>query len=155
MSEPSNGTATTATPGADADWLVSDSIAPSLDEDDAIAPLYAGAARGELVLPFCGSCAEPVELEQTVCDRCAGTEVAWRAVQATGSIHAVTIVHRREAGLIRYDRPYPVLDVEVSSGHRLVMTTVEPPSADPVIGQRIVIDFRHVGVATVPAARII
>ncbi|MCW2530166.1 MAG: hypothetical protein JWM76_5026 [Pseudonocardiales bacterium] len=137
------------------DWLVSASIAPSLDEDDAIAPLYVGAARGALTLPFCGDCGEPVELEQRVCDRCTSTAIEWRDTDLTGIVHAVTVVHRLEPGLIRFDRPYPVLDVEVASGHRLVMTTVEPVAENPTIGQRVEIDFRHVGLAVIPAARII
>ena len=49
------------------DWLLSAELAPDV-ENDPLRPLYEAAARGELALPFCVSCALPLELEQYVCD---------------------------------------------------------------------------------------
>lgn len=137
---------------ADEDWLVTTSLAPHAD--GSLAPLYAGAARGELTLPFCGECGLAVELEQRACDSCGSTYIDWRAVERVGVVHAATLVHRREPGLIRATGPYPVLDVEVASGHRLVMTTVTASDAAPVIGQPVAIGFRTVGGVAVPAAHL-
>jgi uncharacterized OB-fold protein len=145
-------------PGA-ADWLVAPDLAPD-PADPVMAPLYAAAARGALALPFCAACSIPLELEQYVCDGCgdsaeigtAGRE--WRDVPRAGTVHAATLVHRREPGLIVATGPYPVIDVELTSGHRLVLTTATPSGAAPDIGAPVEIAFRTVGAVTLPAVRI-
>jgi uncharacterized OB-fold protein len=141
-----------------ADWLVAPELAPDAG-DPVMAPLYAAATRGALALPFCAACCTPLELEQYVCDACgasadigtAGRE--WRDVPLTGTVHTVTLVHRREPGLIVAPGPYPVIDVELASGHRLVLTTAAPSGQAPDIGAPVEIAFRTVGAVTLPAVR--
>jgi uncharacterized protein len=135
------------------DWLAAAALAPVAD--GSLAALYTGAADGRLVLPFCAGCGLALELEQRVCDGCARADVAWRDVPPTGTVHAATTVHRREPGLIRATEPYHVLDVEVASGHRLVMTTITATPLAPAIGQPVAIAFRTIGGVAVPAARLI
>jgi uncharacterized OB-fold protein len=132
----------------EADWLVVPDLAPSTV--GRLAPLYAGAAEGRLTLPFCASCALPLELEQQVCDGCGSTEAAWRDVAPEGTVHTVTVVHRREAGLVLTEDPYAVADVELADGHRLLMAG-RRPDAPPRIGDAVTITFRHVGGVAVPA----
>ena len=136
------------------DWLVVDELAPDV-ADAVLAPLYEAAARGELSMPFCGACGVPLELDQDVCDACRAREVAWRGVEPRGIVHSSTLVHRREAGLILVDHPYPVLDVELDSGHRVVMTTLTSSTTAPGIGDPVEVGFRHVGSTAVPAARVV
>lgn len=131
------------------DWLVDDALAPSTG--GTLAPLYAAAARGELALPHCGACGLALELEQLRCDACGATAVEWRAVDPNGTVHSATTVHRREAGLIRATEPYHIADVELTSGHRLLMTTDRPTSTAPAIGDPARIVFRTVGGVAVPA----
>lgn len=133
------------------DWLVDATLAPLAD--GSLAPLYAGAAAGDLTLPFCVACGLAVELEQRACDGCGATEIRWRPVERVGTVHAVTTVHRAEPGLIRAADPYHVLDVEVASGHRLVMATVVPTGPAPAIGSSVTVTFRDVGGVAVPSAR--
>jgi uncharacterized protein len=146
------------TPAGAGDWLAAPELAPDA-ADPVLAPLYAAAARGALALPFCAACATPLELEQYVCDVCgAGAEIGtagrqWRDVPLEGTVHAATLVHRREPGLIVATGPYPVIDVELVSGHRLVLTTVTPSGAAPDVGAPVDIAFRTVGAVTLPAVR--
>ena len=133
------------------DWLLAPSLAPNAT-DPVLAPLYTGAARGELVLPSCGACGLVLELEQRACDRCDSPDVVWAPVVPTGSVHSATTVHRRERGLVLATEPYPVVDVELDSGHRLVMTTLVPQQTAVVIGERVRVGFRSVGGVAVPAA---
>jgi uncharacterized OB-fold protein len=130
------------------DWLVADELAP--DPNGALAPLFERAAVGELVMPFCDHCSQPLELEQFSCDACGG-QVAWRRVDPSGTVHAVTTVHRREPGLIRASDPYPVIDVELDSGHRVIMTTTRSVVEQPRIGQPVALSFRTIGDVAVPA----
>jgi uncharacterized OB-fold protein len=133
------------------DWLVVDALAPDVD-DVVLATLYESAARGELALPFCGSCDQPLELGQQVCDACRSTRPVWREVERRGVVHSATLVHRLEKGLVITEAPYPVVDVELASGHRLVMTTVQASSNAPDIGTAVVVGFRLVGAVHIPAA---
>lgn len=145
-------------PGA-ADWLVAPDLAPD-PADPVMAPLYAAAARGALALPFCSGCSTPLELEQYVCDGCgASAEIGtsgreWRDVPRAGTVHTATLVHRREPGLIVATGPYPVIDVELASGHRLVLTTATTSGQAPEIGAFVEIAFRVVGAVTLPAVRV-
>jgi uncharacterized OB-fold protein len=134
------------------DWLVVPGMAPDAEDPD-LAPLYTAAATGSLVMPFCAGCGTPVELEQSVCDGCGTPERDWREVPRAGTVHAATLVHRREPGLIVTDAPYPVIDVELTSGHRIVVTTATPSGIAPSIGTPVEIAFRMVGAVAVPAVR--
>jgi uncharacterized OB-fold protein len=142
------------------DWLVAPELAPDT-ADPVMAPLYAAAARGALALPFCAACSKPLELEQYVCDACgASAEVGtpgreWCDVPLAGTVHAATLVHRREPGLIVATGPYLVIDVELTSGHRLVLTAATPSGQAPAIGAPVEIAFRTVAAVTLPAVRVL
>jgi uncharacterized OB-fold protein len=140
------------TPSRAQDWLVTDSLTPSVK--GGLAPLYEGAARGALAMPFCSTCDRPLELEQVVCTECQGGVPEWRDVEPTGTVHSATTVHRLERSLIRTEHPYHVLDVELSSRHRVIMTTQEATRLPPRIGERVAIGFRNVGGVAVPATLI-
>jgi uncharacterized protein len=134
-----------------ADWLLEDTLAPTVD-GDSLAPLYEAAARGDLALPFCAECAaQPLELDQEICDICGSAEQDWRTVELRGTVHSATLMHRREPGLVRTQNPYPIVDVELASGHRLVLTTVHPTDTTPAIGTALTVGFRHLGNVAIPA----
>jgi uncharacterized OB-fold protein len=132
------------------DWLLDSALAPT-PEHDALAPLYQATSRNELALPFCAACTQPLELDQEVCDACGGTEHDWRTVELRGTVHSATLMHRREPGLVQAQAPYPIVDVELASGHRLVMTTAQPADTPPKIGANVRIGFRHLGDVAIPA----
>lgn len=131
------------------DWLVADALTPQTQ--GVLAPLYQAASRGELALPICAACATTFELDQGRCDVCGAGDIAWPLVDPVGAVHSVTTVHRREPGLIVATQPYHVIDVELTSGHRLLMTTVTPAAHPPTIGDVAYIEFRSVGGVAVPA----
>jgi uncharacterized protein len=131
------------------DWLVDASLEPVVA--GVLEPMYRAAARGELQMPFCATCDAVVELGQVRCDLCGATATQWREVAPTGTIHSATTVHRLEQGLVLATEPYPVVDVELSSGHRIIMTTVSPCSDSPRIGDPATIVFRTVGTVAIPS----
>jgi uncharacterized OB-fold protein len=136
------------------DWLLDSSLAPAAVADR-LTPLYQAARRGELALPFCAACAQPLELEQEICDHCGSAESFWRTVELRGTVHAATLMHRHEPGLVRAHSPYPIVDVELTSGHRLVMTTALPTQTTPPIGRAVHIGFRRLGDVALPAIDIL
>lgn len=136
------------------DWLLDDALAPTV-ADDSLAPLYEAAGRGELALPFCAGCGQPLELDQEICDHCDVAEQDWRAVELDGTVHSATVMHRREPGLVRAQGPYPIVDIELTSGHRLMLTTMQPSGTAPAIGTAVSIGFRHLGGVAIPAINIL
>jgi uncharacterized OB-fold protein len=131
------------------DWLLTADLAPSTT--DALAPLYAAAAEGVLRLPQCGVCGLALELEQQICDGCGSARVVWTEAEPFGTVHSATVVHRREPGLVLAVDPYPVADIELASGHRLVLTSLRPTEHAPAIGAPVSIGFRLLGDVVVPA----
>jgi uncharacterized protein len=136
------------------DWLLDSALAPAAD-DDMLAPLYRAAAHNELALPFCAVCALALELDQEVCDGCESPERDWRTVDPSGTVHAATLMHRREPGLVHSVAPYPIVDVELSSGHRMIMTTVRPAHTAPPTGTAVRVGFRRLGDVAIPAIDIL
>jgi uncharacterized protein len=135
---------------APTDWLVVASLTPITDGE--LAPFYAAAARGELVMPFCGVCEwAALELEQTTCDSCGAQDVQWRTIEPRGIVHSATTVHRLEPGLVLTTEPYQIIDVEFASTHRLLMTTAEPTTDPFLIDTPVLVGFRTVGGVAVPA----
>jgi uncharacterized protein len=135
---------------APTDWLVAASLSPITDGE--LAPFYAAAARGELVMPFCGVCEwAALELEQTTCDSCGAQDVQWRTIELAGVVHSSTTVHRLEPGLVLTTEPYQIIDVEFASTHRLLMTTTRPTTDPYLIDTPVLIGFRTIGGIAVPA----
>ncbi len=135
---------------SDEDWLITDEVVPAIG--GALAPLYAAAAAGRVDMPFCGACDQVLELEQDVCDRCGARSVAWRPVEPSGTVHSVTTVHRPALGLTQpFSVPYHVVDAELISGHRIVLTTARPVETPPALGDPIRIAFRRLGGHAIPA----
>ena len=89
---------------ADGDWLVADELAP--DPSGTLRSLFEQAALGELVMPSVTTAARPLELEQFACDACGG-RVASRRVDPSGTVRAVTTVHRREPRVDTSDETVP------------------------------------------------
>jgi uncharacterized protein len=136
-----------------ADWLVSESLRPITEGE--LAPFYDAAAHGRLAMPFCGACdATPLELDQTACDVCSCHIIVWRDVALRGVVHTATTVHRLEPGLVLTSEPYHVIDVDLPSGHRLLMSTSAPAAQVPLIGTTVAIGFRCVGGVNVPAVNV-
>ncbi|MFC9834293.1 Zn-ribbon domain-containing OB-fold protein [Rhodococcus sp. NPDC127530] len=135
----------------DTDWLLHPGLEPDVAADS-LAPLYEASARGELALPFCTRCGIPLGLEQYVCDGCGSSDSDWRVVEPTGVVHSATTMHRFEPGLVRTAEPYAILDVELSAGHRLIMTTLHPTAHPPRVGDAVEVDFRRLGNVWIPAA---
>ncbi|WP_330255089.1 OB-fold domain-containing protein [Nocardia sp. NBC_00565] len=139
------------TTALDVDWLLDAGLAPDA-ADDTLAPLYSAAAADRLDLPFCADCESPIDLDQHVCDNCGSVRTLWRTVESTGTVHSATMMHRLEPGLVRTGAPYPILDVELTSGHRLIMTSRDRTEAVFHIGDQVTIGFRSLGGVAIPAA---
>jgi hypothetical protein len=64
-------------------------------------------------------------------------------------------LHRRGPGLLRTPGSYHVIDVQLSGGHRVIMTTSRPVEAAPADGDPVEVTFRQVGSVSVPAVAVL
>ncbi len=135
------------------DWLVLDTAAPSAEEP--LARFFAGTADDELLLPFCGN-GHPLDFDQVECERpeCGERSPEWRPVPKSGTVIASIVMHRLEKAYIAAKAPYPVLEVEFDSGHRLYLSTDRDPGAVAYqTGERVDIAFVSVGGIRIPRVR--
>ncbi len=67
---------------------------PLPDTDDVLtAPFYAGAARGELLIPRCNTCGRFVWYPEPACPR-DGNDLVWTRVSGRGTLFAWALVRR-------------------------------------------------------------
>jgi uncharacterized OB-fold protein len=62
--------------------------------DERTAEYFAGAARGELVLPRCNACNRLVWYPEEECPSCGGRAFTWTAVSGRGRVFTWTVVRR-------------------------------------------------------------
>jgi uncharacterized OB-fold protein len=62
--------------------------------DERTAEYFAGAARGELVLPRCDACGQLVWYPERRCPACSGESFTWTPVSGRGQVFSWTVVRR-------------------------------------------------------------
>ena len=96
------------------------------------AVLWDGAARGELVLPWCVSCSSPVTYPRDFCPRCHSTEIAARSLSGQGTVYSFGVETRAQPGC-DLQPPFIVALIDLAEGGRLVSNVLAEP-ADISIG---------------------
>jgi uncharacterized protein len=129
------------------DRLLLDAAEPELDETTG--PFYEAAARQELVLRFCTEHGHPLDLDQIRCELC-GAPAGWRPAEPRGRVLAGVVMHRLERSMVAVDRPYAVFDVELTSGHRLYLASIDPTTPALAPGTEIEIGWVLVGSRAIP-----
>lgn len=105
--------------------------------DEASAPFWDAAARGELVLARCGACRRFAHPPEPVCPYCADGVLAFEPVEPRGVIRSWTVV--RQSFLPGFDDVLPLVlvDVEVD-GVRLIGRLVD---GEPALGAEVRVVF--------------
>jgi uncharacterized OB-fold protein len=80
--------------------------------DDRTAEYFAGAARGELVLPRCDSCNRFVWYPEDECPHCGARSFTWTRVSGRGRVFTWTVVQR--AFLPAFEEMVPFVTALVS-----------------------------------------
>jgi uncharacterized OB-fold protein len=80
--------------------------------DDRTAEYFAGAARGELVLPRCDSCNRFVWYPEEECPHCGARSFTWTRVSGRGRVFTWTVVRR--AFLPAFEEMVPFVTALVS-----------------------------------------
>jgi uncharacterized OB-fold protein len=93
--------------------------------DEASAPFFAGAARGELMLQRCTACGAFMWPVKPRCVECFSGDVEWAPAGGRAELYSFAVVHQRYPG---FDEPYVVATVETPEGVRFNTSIV---GADP------------------------
>ena len=125
---------------------------PLPDVDDPIvAPFFAGAARGELVVTRCAACDRYVWYPQPKCPTCDGP-LEWVAVSGRGTLFSWAVVRR--AFLPAFDDKVPfvsaLVSIEEDPAVRIVSYVVDVEPDALQADMPLAVAFRPLAFATVP-----
>ena len=106
--------------------------------DEASAPFFAGAARGELMLQRCGSCGAFMWPVKPRCVECFSANVEWAPAGGRAILYSFAVVHQRYPG---FDEPYVVATVESAEGVRFNTSIVGAAPDELEIGMPLEVVF--------------
>jgi uncharacterized OB-fold protein len=125
---------------------------PLPDVDDPLtAPYFAGAARGELLIPRCENCGAYVWYPADVCPHDGGS-LTWTAMSGRGTLFTWAVVRR--AFLPAFEDRVPfvtaLVALEEDPAVRLCTYVIGAEPADLVADSPVTVTFRPLEFATVP-----
>ena len=109
--------------------------------DEASAPFFQGAARGELVLQRCRSCGAFMWPVKPRCVECFSAEVEWTPASGRAELYSFVVVHQRYAG---FEEPYVIATVETLEGVRFNASIVGVDRDELEIGMQLEVVFEPV-----------
>jgi uncharacterized OB-fold protein len=107
--------------------------------------------RGEpgVALQRCPGCAHVWYFRRDFCPACGRDRPETFAACGTGTVHAVTVVHRAPDDAFRALAPYGLVLVELDEGPRMMAHA----PADLAIGDRVALGWRVIGGRPLPCCR--
>ena len=109
--------------------------------DEASAPFFEGAARGELMLQHCGACGAFMWPVKTRCVECFSGDVEWAPSSGRAELYSWAVVHQKYPG---FEEPYVLATVETSDGVRFNTSIVGAEPDELVIGMPLEVVFERV-----------
>jgi uncharacterized OB-fold protein len=125
---------------------------PLPDVDDPLtAEFFAGAARGELVVPRCESCGAYVWYPRDACPRDGGA-LAWTRVRGRGTLFSWTVVQRAFLPAFADKVPFvsALVALDEDPAVRIVTYLVDADPAALEADAAVEVDFRPLSFSTVP-----
>jgi uncharacterized OB-fold protein len=125
--------------------------------DERTAEFFAGARRGELLVPRCDACGSLCWYPSSECDRCDGTSFTWSRVSGRGRLFSWAVVHRpflpAFSELVPFVSGLVALDDDPSV--RIVSYIVDAPADELVADQPLEVVFRPLRFPTVPGREVV
>jgi len=124
--------------------------------DERTAEYFAGAARGELVLPRCDSCNRFVWYPEDECPHCGARSFTWTRVSGRGRVFTWTVVRR--AFLPAFEEMVPfvtaLVSLEEDPAVRIVSYIVDCDPDELAADLPVEVVFRPLQFPTVPDRRV-
>jgi uncharacterized protein len=109
--------------------------------DEASAPFFDGAARGELMLQCCRSCGAFMWPVKPRCVECFSGAVEWTPGSGRAELYSFVVVHQRYPG---FEEPYVIATVETPEGVRFNTSIVGADRDELDIGMQLEVVFEPV-----------
>ena len=109
--------------------------------DEASAPFFEGAARGELMLQRCRSCGAFMWPVRARCVECFSGDLEWKAASGRAELYSFVVVHQRYPG---FEEPYVLATVETPEGVRFNTSIVGAGADELTIGMQLTVAFERV-----------
>jgi uncharacterized OB-fold protein len=109
--------------------------------DEASAPFFDGAARGELMLQRCRSCGAYMWPVRARCVECFSNEVEWEAASGRAELYSFVVVHQPYPG---FAEPYVLATVQTPEGVRFNTSIVGADADELTIGMQLAVVFEAV-----------
>ncbi|MTD54678.1 Zn-ribbon domain-containing OB-fold protein [Amycolatopsis pithecellobii] len=87
--------------------------------------------RGVFALPVCRACRKAFFPPRVLCPHCGATELSWRRASPGGTVHSLSVVHRRG------EDPRVVALIDLDDGPRIMSNLVGAPVDAFAIGMRV------------------
>jgi uncharacterized OB-fold protein len=108
-------------------------------------PYWQAAARGELRLPRCRSCASFMWPPKIRCAACGSIEIDWVASSGRGVVHTFTVVRQGNDAYFTVKVPYVVAMIELDEGPRLMSNITGCDVEAVYIGMPVAVAFVDAG----------
>jgi uncharacterized OB-fold protein len=109
--------------------------------DEASAPFFEGAARGELMLQRCGACGAFMWPVKPRCIECFAADVEWAPASGRAELYSFVVVHQPYPG---FEEPYVLATVETAEGVRFNTSIVGAGAGELEIGMPLEVVFEAV-----------
>ena len=128
---------------------------PDVD-DELTAGYFAGAARGELSIPQCASCARWCWYPEPVCPACGGA-LAWTATAGRGTLFSCVVVERAFLPAFAEMVPFvtALVALEEDPAVRIVTLLVDADPPTLAVDLPMEVTFRPIAFPTVPDRSVI
>lgn len=110
-----------------------------------------GCAQGELRYQQCAHCGHVQCIPRSLCERCQGSQLQWKASQCLGTVLSHTTVYRAPLPAFKAMLPYVIAIVDMDEGFRVMANALPRVQQGPLaIGARVRIGFHEVHGTALP-----
>ena len=119
------------------------SARPIPEVSPALAPYFAAARAGRLVVQRCTGCGALRFPPRELCSACLATEAAWQEVSGRGEIFSYYVMHQIYHPGFAAEVPYAVVVVKLEEGPKLTSNVVDCPLDEITIGMPVEVVFEE------------
>jgi uncharacterized OB-fold protein len=120
-------------------------VFPKVGRDGGSAAFFDAAARGELLMQTCGSCATVLPPEARTCLSCGGADLGPTVVSGLGRLVTWVVVTQAPILVLAGAVPYVTAVVELDEGPWLMVRLIDADPADLAVDDRVRVDFVRSG----------
>ena len=117
---------------------------PIPEATPALAPYFAAACAGRLVVQRCSGCGALRFPPRELCSGCLATGATWQEVSGRGEIFTYNVMHQVYHPGFAAAVPYAVVIVKLDEGPKITSNLVDCPLAEITIGMPVEVAFEEV-----------